>query len=57
MRGSGRERRVGGEEGTRQLLLHNVLWTDGGELCIKAFTLPLYVCTRVEMSSHVEQNV
>lgn len=32
---------------TAFITLH-VLWTDGGELCIKAFTLLLYLCTRVE---------
>lgn len=35
----------------------HVLWTDGGELCIKAFTLLMYFYTRVKMSLHVEQNV
>lgn len=29
-------------------ITQHVLWTDGGELCIKAFTLLLYFCTRVE---------
>lgn len=29
-------------------ITQHVLWTDGSELCIKAFTLLLYFCTRVE---------
>lgn len=29
-------------------ITQHVLWTDGGELCIMAFTLCLYFCTGVE---------
>lgn len=37
-------------------ITQHVLWTDGGELCIKAFTL-LYFCTGVENEPCVELNV
>lgn len=33
----------------KAFITRHVRWTDGGELCIKAFTLLLYFCTRVEI--------
>lgn len=34
-------------------ITQHVLWTDGGELCIKAFTLFLYFCSLEKKLAHM----